>query len=81
MFGKITPREKQTGPRWGGEFSNESMKELAEILQKVFAGIVKDGTFTIDGKDFKSGEFASYEVGINNRGINLELSYTQPVKK
>ena len=81
MFGKMTPREKQTGPRWGGEFFDASMKELAEILQKVFAGIVKDGTFSIDGKDFKAGEIASYEVGITNRGINLELGYTQPVKK
>ncbi len=81
MFGKVTPREKSTGPRWGGEFFDAPMKELAEILQKVFAGIVKDGTFSVDGKDFKAGEFATYEIGINNRRINLELSYTQPVKK
>lgn len=81
MFGKVTPPEKQAGPRWGGEFFDASMKELAEILQKVFAGIAKDGTFSVDGKDFKAGEFATYEIGINNRGINLELGYTQPVKK
>lgn len=81
MFGKVAPREKQTGPRWGGEFFDASMKELAEILQKVFAGIAKDGTFSVDGKDFKAGEFATYEIVINNKGINLELGYTQPVKK
>ncbi len=81
MFGKVAPQEKPTGPRWGGEFFDAPMKELAEILQKVFAGIAKDGTFSIDGKDFKAGEFATYEVGINNRSINLELGYTQPVKK
>lgn len=81
MFGKVSPREKPTGPRWGGEFFDASVKELAELLQGVFAGIAKDGTFSIEENDFKADEFAKYEIGISNRGINLELSYTQPVKK
>jgi len=81
MFGKVTPREKRGEPRWGGEFFDASMKELAELLQGVFAGIAKDGTFSIDGKDFKAGEFATYEIGISNQGIDLELGYSQPVKK
>jgi hypothetical protein len=80
-FGDVTPREKQTGPRWGGEYFDASMKELAELLQGVFAEIAKDGAFSIEGNDFEAGEFATYEISISNRGITLELRYTQPVNK
>jgi len=80
-FGEVAPREKQTGPRWGGEFFDVPMKEVAEMLQGIFAAIAKDGKFTIEENEFSAGDYARYEIGISERGINLELGYTQPVKK
>jgi hypothetical protein len=80
-FGEVTPRERPTGPRWGGEFFDAPMKEVAEMLQKIFAAIAKDGTFSIEGNDFEAGEFATYEIGISNQNIILELRYSEPIKK
>jgi len=79
-YGPVPPMVRpQPGERWGDDVENRPTTELAAMLQQVGAQMLEDGMFELGGITFTMGERASWEIGANQRGFSVEMSYVEPL--
>jgi len=54
---------------------NMPMTELAEMLQRIAAEILEDGTFVFNGEEYTVGETAGGEIGFRARGMTIDIGW------
>ena len=69
--------EAETDPpaRYYEEPTNMPVTELAELLQRIAAEILEDGTFVVNGEEYTVGETLGGEIGFSARGMTIDVGW------